>query len=216
MSTRTGKVTGSIFKAILPCAPISISPPGVRYDQVGDFDPAFNPRLALIYNPFTKSTFKAIYGSAFRAPNFSELSDPRFQDIQPEQITSYELVYEQEIGRYLRSTVSGFYNQMNDLIVFQSGNFNNMDADTTGMELALEGRWASGIRGQVSYSLQDTRNKSLAWDMPDSPKQMVKLNLSVPIFPGQTLRGSGIPVHGQPAQPPQRHGRAGSAADRPR
>ena len=43
---------------------------GVRYDQYGDFDPAVNPRLALIYNPLQKSTFKAIYGTAFRAPNF--------------------------------------------------------------------------------------------------------------------------------------------------
>ena len=44
-----------------------------------------------------------------------ELSDPRFPDIQPEEITGYELVYEQEIGRHLRSSLSGFYNQMNRL-----------------------------------------------------------------------------------------------------
>lgn len=43
---------------------------GVRYDQYGDFDPAFDPRVALIYNPWEKSTFKAIYGTAFRAPSF--------------------------------------------------------------------------------------------------------------------------------------------------
>ncbi len=58
---------------------------GVRYDQYGDFAPAVDPRLALIYDPVDGSTFKAIYGTAFRAPNFTELSDPRFQDIQPEK-----------------------------------------------------------------------------------------------------------------------------------
>lgn len=154
---------------------------GVRYDQVGDFNPAFNPRLALIYNPWEKSTFKAIYGTAFRAPNFTELSDPRFQNIKPEEITSYELVYEQEIGRHLRSSLSGFYNQMNDLIIFDSGSFTNFDANTRGLELALEGFWASGIRGRASYSLQDIRNSTVAWDMPDSPNQLVKFNLSVPL-----------------------------------
>ena len=154
---------------------------GVRYDQIGDFAPAYNPRLALIYNPWEKSTFKAIYGTAFRAPNFTELSDPRFQNIKPEEITSYELVYEQEIGRHLRSSLSGFYNQMNDLIVFESGSFTNFDANTRGLELALEGFWASGIRGRASYSLQDTRNSTVAWDMPDSPNQLVKFNLSVPL-----------------------------------
>src|SRR5664280_2750936 len=128
---------------------------GVRYDQIGDFAPAYNPRLALIYNPWEKSTFKAIYGTAFRPPTFTELSDPRFQNIKPEEITSYELVYEQEIGRHLRSSLDGSYNQMNHLIVFDSGSFTNFDADTKGMELALEGFWASGIRGRASYSFQD-------------------------------------------------------------
>ena len=55
---------------------------GIRYDQVGDSDPAFNPRLALIYNPFTTSTLKAIYGSAFRAPNFSGAERSAFPEHQ--------------------------------------------------------------------------------------------------------------------------------------
>jgi iron complex outermembrane receptor protein len=161
---------------------------GVRYDQYGDFDPAINPRLALIYNPFPKSTFKAIYGSAFRAPSFYEVSTSD-HNLQPEDITSYELVYEQGIGQHLRSSLSGYYNQMNNLLVFSSGSFTNFDADTTGMELALEGFWASGIRGRASYSLQNTRNSTVAWDMPDSPNQMVKFNLSVPLFRDKVFAG---------------------------
>jgi iron complex outermembrane receptor protein len=161
---------------------------GVRYDQVGDFDPAINPRLALIYNPFPKSTFKAIYGSAFRAPSFYEVSTSD-HNLQPEDITSYELVYEQGIGSHLRSSVSGYYNQMNNLLVFSSGSFTNFNADTTGMELALEGFWAIGIRGRASYSLQNTRNTTVAWDMPDSPNQMVKFNLSVPLVRDKVFAG---------------------------
>ena len=52
---------------------------GVRYDQYGNFNPFFSPRAALIYNPLEKSTFKAIYGTAFRAPNFQELINPYFK-----------------------------------------------------------------------------------------------------------------------------------------
>ncbi|HWX18718.1 MAG TPA: TonB-dependent receptor [Candidatus Binatia bacterium] len=163
---------------------------GVRYDQYGDFDPSFDPRLALIYHPLETSTLKAIYGTAFRAPNFDELSDPRFQNIKPEEITAYELVYEQEIGRYLRSSLSGFYNDMHDLIVFDSGSFTNFDAQTKGVELALEGSWPGGIRGRASYSLQDTRNTSVAWEMPDSPNHLVKLNLSVPLWKDKIFAGA--------------------------
>jgi outer membrane receptor for ferrienterochelin and colicins len=162
---------------------------GVRYDQYGDFKPAIDPRLALIYNPFEKSTFKAIYSTAFRAPNYTELSDPRFQNIQPEQITSYELVYEQEYGQYLRSSASFFYNDMRDLIVFQSGNYTNLNANTKGMELALDGIWPNGIRGRASYSLQYTKDETLPWSLPDSPNNLVKLNLSVPVITDKLFAG---------------------------
>ncbi len=162
---------------------------GARYDQYGDFDPAFNPRLALIYNPFEKSTIKALYGTAFRAPNFVELSDPRFQDIKPEEITSYELVYEQEIGRYLRSSLSGFINEMEDLIVLENGAFTNFDAQTKGFELALEGSWTNGIRTRLSYSLQETENHTTGGGVPDSPAHLVKLNFSVPLIREKVFAG---------------------------
>ena len=162
---------------------------GVRYDQYGDFDPSFNPRLALIYNPLPSSTFKVLYGTAFRAPNFQELSDPRFLDIQPEEITSYELVYEQEFGQHLRSSVSRFYNQMDDLIVFRSGSFANVDAETQGMELAVEGNWPMGVRGRASYTFQNTVDHSVGQDVPDSPEHLFKFNLSVPLFRDKIFAG---------------------------
>jgi outer membrane receptor for ferrienterochelin and colicins len=155
---------------------------GVRYDQYGDFDPRFNPRLALIYNPLEKSTVKAIYGTAFRTPNFLELSDPGFQNIEPETITSYQLVFEQGIGKHLRSSVFGFYNQMDDLIIFESGRFTNFNARGKGLELALEGFWTNGLRGRLSYTLQHTENQTFDWELPDSPDQVAKFNLSVPLF----------------------------------
>ena len=161
---------------------------GLRYDQYGDFNPSFNPRLALIYNPVGKSTIKALYGTAFRAPSFYEITTSDHL-LKPEEITSYELVYEQEIGRHLRSSLSGFYNQMSELLVFSSGSFTNFDAETTGLEVALAGSWTNGIRGRVSSSLQDTRNSSLAWEMPDSPTFLAKFNLSVPLYRDRIFAG---------------------------
>jgi iron complex outermembrane receptor protein len=163
---------------------------GVRYDQYGHFDPAFDPRVALIYNPLPGSALKAIYGTAFRVPDFEELSDPRFQEISPEKITSYELVYEQEIRPHLRSSLSGFYNQMNHLIVFDNGSYTNLNAQTKGLELALEGFWTNGIHSRASYSFQYTRDDTVVWQMPDSPENMVKLNLSVPLVKDKLFAGA--------------------------
>lgn len=162
---------------------------GARFDQVGHSDPAFNPRVALIYDPFTTTTLKAIYGSAFRSPNFSELIDPRFQNINPEDVNSYEFVYEQGIGRNLRSTVTAYFNQMDNLIVLQNGAFTNFDAQTAGFEIALQGFWTNGIRTSLSYSFQQTENLTTGGSLPDSPAHMVKLNLSVPLYREKIFAG---------------------------
>lgn len=162
---------------------------GVRYDQYGHFKPSWSPRAALIYDPFPASTFKFIYGTAFRDPNFLELSDPRFQDIQPEKINSYELVYEQGINPNLRSSVSGYYNRMDDLINFQNGSFTNFNADTLGLELALEGKWENEIRTRLSYTLQHTENRDGGGGLPDSPLHLIKFNASAPLLRDKLFAG---------------------------
>jgi outer membrane receptor for ferrienterochelin and colicins len=154
---------------------------GLRLDKSGDFDLAYSPRVAVIYSPWEKSTFKAIYGSAFRAPNFLELSDPRFQDISPETIDSYQLVYEQQIGRHLRPSVAGFFNHMDNLIALQNGIYENFDVESKGLELALEANLPYGIRGRGSYTLEKAESLSSGTSLPDSPQHLFKLNLSVPI-----------------------------------
>ena len=162
---------------------------GLRYDQYGDFDAAYNPRVALIYNPAKESTLKAIYGTAFRAPNFLELTLSPAGQLQPEEITSYELVYEQGLAQHLRSSVSGFYNEMNGLIAFESGRFVNFDAQTRGMELALEGFWTNALRARLSYTLQKTDGESISYELPDSPEHLVKFNLTVPVWRDKIFAG---------------------------
>jgi iron complex outermembrane receptor protein len=165
---------------------------GERFDQYGDFASAFDPRVALIYNPVKTSTLKAIYGTAFRAPDFYEqyLSGAQTQNISPEEITSYELDYDQEIGPHLRSSLSGFYNDMRHLIVVDNGSYTNLNAQTKGVELALDSSWAGGIRGRASYSFEYTQNDTVPWQLPDSPNHMFKFNLSVPLIKDKIFAGA--------------------------
>ncbi len=171
---------------------------GFRYDQYGDFDPAFNPRLALIYNPFGQSVFKVLYGTAFRAPNFFELrhSPPPapVYNVKPETITPYELVYEQGIGDHLRSSVAGFYNQIDDLIRFNSElrhqRYENLSgAEAKGVELSMDGSWFSGVRGRVSYTFQVTENTATDQVLTDSPKHLGKINLTAPLLKDKIFAG---------------------------
>jgi outer membrane receptor protein involved in Fe transport len=168
---------------------------GLRYDQSYDhfdhFSPSWSPRAALIYDPFSQSTFKFIYGTAFRDPSFYELSEWPSLSVkpQPEKISSYELDYEQGIGRHLRSSIAGYYNRMDSLIDFENGSFTNLNADTLGLELALEGKWKDGISTRLSYTLQHTEDRETDAGLPDSPMSMIKLNISVPLIKDKVFAG---------------------------
>jgi outer membrane receptor for ferrienterochelin and colicins len=168
---------------------------GIRYDQSYDqfdhFSPSWSPRAAIIYDPFPQSTFKFIYGTAFRDPSFYELSELATLNIkpQPEEITSYNLVYEQGIGRYLRSSVSGYYNHMNNLIDIQNGSFTNLNANTLGLELALEGKWKYDISTRLSYTLQRTDDPDTGDVLPDSPMHLVKFDVNAPVFKDKIFAG---------------------------
>lgn len=168
---------------------------GIRYDQSFDeqdkFGPSWSPRAALIYNPLAQSTFKFIYGTAFRDPSFYELSEAATVGVtpQPEDITSYELVYEQGIGQHLRSSISGFYDQMDKLIAIQDGLFTNFNANTMGAELALEGKWEYGISTRASYTLTHSEDRDSGSGLPDSPTHMLKLNASAPVWDDKIFAG---------------------------
>ena len=47
-----------------------------RYESYEDIGSSADPKLGLIWSPLEDFTFKASYGSSFRAPSLSELNDP--------------------------------------------------------------------------------------------------------------------------------------------
>jgi outer membrane receptor for ferrienterochelin and colicin len=177
---------------------------GVRYDHYDTFGGTTNPRLAFIYSPLEKSTFKLLYGSAFRSPNDYELyyaspsSDPPMvsnPDLKPEKIKTYEFVYEQYLGDGLRMTADGYYYRINDLIdqtTDDAGNsvFSNVEeVDARGVELELDNKWSNGVDGRVSYTLQRAEDKETGQPLSNSPEQMAKLNLTVPLVKDKVFAG---------------------------
>ncbi|HJV65300.1 MAG TPA: TonB-dependent receptor [Geomonas sp.] len=167
---------------------------GVRYDHYSTFGGTANPRAALIYHPLQSTALKFIYGEAFRAPNAFELyyndggaSLKANPDLKPEKIYTYELVWEQYIGEHLRSSASGFYYRINDLISQQVDPvdgllvFQNIDrVKARGTELELDGNWGDGWQGKVSYTYQDVDLGDGA-PLSNTPHSLVKANLSAPL-----------------------------------
>jgi iron complex outermembrane receptor protein len=165
---------------------------GMRYDHYLTFGSTLNPRAALIWSPWQATTFKALYGQAYRAPNAFELDyvAPGYKsnpDLQPETVRSYELAWEQTLGRHLRLTTALFYNRADDLITLIEDSdklwvYRNTDSvDARGVEVELEGTWKA-FRGRVSYTFANAVNNATGDLLSNSPEHLAKLNLSAPLW----------------------------------
>jgi iron complex outermembrane receptor protein len=178
---------------------------GVRYDDFYTCGSTVNPRLGLICQPVKGTSLKLLYGTAFRAPTPYELyyndggdtqiANPR---LEPESITTGELVAEQQMGRHWSASASGFYNDINHLIEqttippgdpnagkIQEQNLGR--ASAKGLELALKGTWAGGFEGRASFSLTDARDGVTGARLVDSPADLAKLDLTAPLCPGKVF-----------------------------
>lgn len=169
---------------------------GLRYDHYNyNFGGSTNPRLGLIYHPSHSTTAKLLYGSAFRAPEPYE-TNPDFghfyessTGLQPETIRSVEGTLEQGLGGRLTATASVFYNQITKLITLETdqstglfGYRNSEDATAKGVSVELSGALAAGLRGRASYSYTQTANSTTGQTPPNSPANLVKLNLTMPLL----------------------------------
>ena len=166
---------------------------GLRWDHYYTFGSTENPRLGLIYSPRARTTFKLLYGTAFRAPNDYELyyASPPNQipdpSLKPETIRTTELVFEQYFASHAHFAIAGFYNDIRSLIsqettVDGSLAFENGESvQSKGIDFELAGKWPNGWQGRLSYSLQESVDPRTGTTLSNSPSDLVKLNVSAPV-----------------------------------
>lgn len=178
---------------------------GVRHDLYDTFGGTTNPRLALIYSPMPATTFKLLYGRAFRPPNYYEMyySDgvtlEANPNLRPETITTAELEWEQDLGNRFRLATGGFENRINDLINQQTDSKNGFlvyenaeRVSSRGVELELAGRIVKAIEGRVSYSIQTTADSATGISLSNSPKHLAKAQLTCPLAHRRLFLGSDV------------------------
>jgi iron complex outermembrane receptor protein len=166
---------------------------GLRYDRTSGQPGALSPRLALIHTLRPGTTFKAIYGLAFRAPNAFErfyafagaggqLANPA---LARERIRSGELALVQQLGERERLTATVFHNVVSGLITQTAvagapeTRFENASPIRAyGAELEYERRWSGGaqLRASTSVSRTSAGNQQL-----NAPARLFKLNLAAPL-----------------------------------
>jgi outer membrane receptor for ferrienterochelin and colicin len=159
---------GSLDLRPVPAVKISA---GGRLDYYSTFGASFNPRLAVILQPYDGGNIKIVAAKAFKAPSVYELSYAFIgqldnPDLTPENIYSGEIEFSQRLGRSVVATVAVYTNYISDLISLEDAppsedgtenvQFQNTNTlvGTLGGELELRRDWKEGWMIAGTYSLQ--------------------------------------------------------------
>jgi len=167
---------------------------GVRHDDYSTFGDHQSPRVALIFNPIDSSTLKLLYGQAFRAPDFFELdyawpgSNYANPDLEPEEIETWELVWEQRIGNHTRVVANLFHFEMDDIIEkvpvepTMSQFQNKGTVKSRGAELMVESRFKNDTTGYMGVTVQDAVDEDDYERLTNSPAVIAAAGVSVPVW----------------------------------
>jgi iron complex outermembrane receptor protein len=190
---RQGRRVGLYVQDQLALTPSLLLNAGLRYDHHPGSGGVFNPRLALVRQWDAETTVKAMYGSAYRAPNLYEryyqvpgaggqLANPA---LGRERIRSSELALVRQLAGNRRFTVSAFRNEVSGLIAAVDTAtlpmFVNAGAAMAhGLEVEYEQNWANSARLRASYTWQRTHLDGEGGSV-NTPPQLAKLNLALPL-----------------------------------
>jgi iron complex outermembrane receptor protein len=166
---------------------------GGRYDAYPDFHvERTTPQASLLWSATKQTTLKLLYGQAFRAPSEYQRTYPGGSgsgvdnlSLKPEEITTYELVLEQDFRHGFNGQLSFFQNDTKDLIAASVDNqfntvFENLSGVRTwGVEAELTKKFANAVRGFVNGTWQQTREN--ASTPINSPEWIGNLGVIVPV-----------------------------------
>ncbi len=182
---------------------------GARFDSSAYRKKFFSPRAAVIYQPSNQNTFKFLFGRAFRNPSGYEMffddggasavSNP---DLKPEKANTYEVAYEREWKRRWKTSLSVYRYDLKDVIagtytpggLWQYVNTNKVEA--MGAEGEIAGQLFSTVDVLSSFAIQRAVSRD-EQGLPNSPGQLGKLRLGIPIARRRFTLSSGLLYMGQ-------------------
>ncbi|MDH3890003.1 MAG: TonB-dependent receptor [candidate division Zixibacteria bacterium] len=169
------------------------------------------PKAAIIFRPNYQSTVKLVASRGFRSPSFYEITfDDGFlfianEDLEPQLITSYELILSHEFPFGFSAQMAGNLSQMTDLIVQtviddtdpahpggdyleEVSQFRNLgEMSTQSVELSLHRSPIYGLGGFANVTYQKATVKGADEDVLafNSPKWLGNFGLTYQVVPGR-------------------------------
>lgn len=177
---------------------------GARWDASENYGSFVSPRLALVYQPNERSSYKLVYGRPFRAPSMYEAY---YQDgatqvanpsLRPESADALEASVERKIGKSAYALANAFSYSMHSAIesvllpnaLYQ---YQNVGARVSrGIEFELGGHLAPWLETTTSLTLDSAVETGRQGALPNNPGQVAKLRAAVPVFHDRVYFGADL------------------------
>ena len=182
---------------------------GARYDWSRYRRSAISPRGTVIFQPDRKTSYKFMVGRGFRNPSAYEmffdddgLSAKENPDLRPSTAMTYEVNIKRKLDTRVQVSLAAYKYMLRDMIsatytadgLQQYQNLGR--AKAAGIEIEVNGKFAGGLEGLASFAVQ----RAVAGDrsvLPNSPGQLGKFRLSVPLRSQRTSVSFGLQYMGE-------------------
>ncbi|WP_374562923.1 TonB-dependent receptor plug domain-containing protein [Ideonella sp.] len=158
---------------------------GLRHDRYSDFGGTTHPRLALVWEADYDVTAKLLYGSAFRAPSFTELyviNNPAAignPDLKPETLRTLEAAFSWQAATNAHLGLNLYRFRQSDIIRTDNAITFQNQGRQDGRGLELEAQWDPNRAWRLAggYSLQRVLDSDTGRDAGLAPRQHANLRV---------------------------------------
>jgi outer membrane receptor for ferrienterochelin and colicins len=170
---------------------------GARFDESKNRGHFVSPRVALVYQASANTSYKLLYGRAFRNPNAYEMfyTDGSSQvanlGLRPESANTFEASAEHRFTKNLTGLATVYHYRLGDLIEAATNSAGWLQYQNTGSTLAngveveVTGKFREGIETAASVALQRATDPQEHSFLPDSPGCVAKMRAAVPLLKGK-------------------------------
>ena len=180
---------------------------GGRFDWTWLKQSSLSPRIAMVYKPFPKTDLKVLYSRGFRNPStyemfYTDVSQIANLSLHPETMDSYEFDADRQFTSRLRVGVSAYRYLVSNLIE------QNYTSDGLAQYVNRDRVRATGVSFELLFQLPARINLASSLEfqravfgsgtvLPNSPGQVGKLQLSMPLWRDWLTLGAGLQALGQ-------------------
>lgn len=165
---------------------------GLRFDDSRLYSDFVSPRVALVYRASARTTYKFLYGRAFRNPNAYEayysdgVTEIGNASLVPERAQTFEADVDHKLGEHWNAVLNAYHYRLGELIeavatpegFLQYQNAANGRAD--GVSAQLNGKPVPWIETTASVALQHAEIADQPW-LVNSPGCIAKWRAAAPL-----------------------------------